>query len=205
MERWPTRGSGSRQQERSCLVEEGGVSFSSPATSPSDRSTVIFVLVEILAGAMSSILILVMTVGAASMVFHEGQLGAHRANGVAMGLLANLVGTLCHDIPVMLAQDVFMCTFFATMAANLLQSHPDMGAPFGTVAVAMGTASALQGVTFFLLGALRVGRAVQFVPTPVVSGYLSFCCPLASASAFICWRASPAGSSALSSCQRCSC
>jgi hypothetical protein len=143
----------------------------------SRRAWARFVLVELLAGAMVSVIAVVMNVGAMSMLFHEGQLPENRANGVSIALVctfvANVVASLAHGLPAVMANDAFMNAFYATMAAELLAAHPDLDAPFGTVAAAMGVAGALQGALFYLLGVSGLGRAVQFVPTPVVSGYLA--------------------------------
>ena len=37
----------------------------------------------------------------------------------------------------------------------------------------MGACAITQGLTFYLLGAATVGRAVQYIPSPVTIGYLA--------------------------------
>ena len=88
-------------------------------------------------------------------------------------VFGNVVSMATSQLQTVQTTDAFMSAFFANMAAGLLADHPDMEAPFATVAVAMGTSTALQGLIFWLMGAVHLGRAVQFVPTPVVSGYLA--------------------------------
>ena len=137
---------------------------------------------EVSVGTLASLLVLVMNVGSAGIVFHEADesdalhaLNGNVADAVTICLLCTTVGglaiSLSSGVPALVSADAFMGAFYVTLARNVIGGHPE--AAFGTVVVAIAFCSALQGVAFYLLGAARVGRAVQFVPTPVVSGYLA--------------------------------
>ena len=143
-----------------------------------DRSPLATVVVrELLAGSLVSLFVMVMNVGAAGIVFSEG--GPFRdyvGDALTICFLTTFVGSvgmyLFSACPAIISADAFMAAFFVTMAANLIDGH-GTAAPFGTVSVAIALTSAMQGLSFYLLGWARVGRAVQYVPTPVISGYLA--------------------------------
>eukprot|EP00966_Prymnesium_polylepis_P135721 3137383-Prymnesium_polylepis.2 len=138
---------------------------------------------EVCVGTLVSLLVVVMNVGAAGIVFHEAAesdslhaLSGGVADAVTICLLCTAVGQLTISLtsgcPALVSTDAFMGAFFVTMARTILEDHAP-AAPVGTVICAIGACSAMQGLAFYLLGAARVGRAVQYVPTPVISGYLA--------------------------------
>ena len=64
--------------------------------------------------------------------------------------------------------DSFFAALYGTMATSILARQPT--APLGTVAMAMGMVTLAAGASEYLLGVLRAGQAVQFVPAPIVAG-----------------------------------
>ena len=132
---------------------------------------------EVSVGTLASLLVLVMNVGSAGIVFHEADesyalhaLNGNVADAVTICLLCTAVGgmaiSLSSGVPALVSADAFMGAFYVTLARNIIGRQPE--AAFGTVVVSIAICSALQGFAFYLLGAARVGRAVQFVPTPVI-------------------------------------
>jgi MFS superfamily sulfate permease-like transporter len=136
--------------------------------SSSWRSQAAMWMREIMAGAVTSVVCVVLNVGAAQVVFHAGSpLGAFVGDAINMSLLSSFVGTIALSLfsgvsPIVATTDGFMCTFYATMCSSVL-AHPAAAvAPFGTVAVALAISTAAQGTFFYMLGVARIGKAVEY-------------------------------------------
>ncbi len=61
----------------------------------------------------------------------------------------------------------------ALLAASIAAEIPDEDTRFYTAVVAIGLTSVLAGGLYFVLGTLRLGDLVRFVPYPVVGGFLA--------------------------------
>ena len=133
---------------------------------------------EVVPALLTGLLSIIVNVGAAGIVFHEGTpLGAHAADAITLALLCTTAGSAAYALtsgcPALVQTDAFMGTFFLSMATRITDNPAGPERPFGTVAVAMAMVSAMTGLAYLLMGAAKVGRLVQYVPTPVISGYLA--------------------------------
>lgn len=59
----------------------------------------------------------------------------------------------------------------ATLAERLLELHPD-ASPLEPVLLTLSAATGLTGILICTLGLSRVGRAIRYVPYPVIGGFL---------------------------------
>ena len=131
-------------------------------------------LSDIPGGCVSALVMIVVDVSAASVIFASQP--AHAAQGANLCLL-------CGVLPPVLLQllsrtelrapycaDAFVASLFGAVATRL--SPPGSASPFGTLVVSMAITNLLLGVSFTMLGLARIGRVVQFVPAPVLAGFL---------------------------------
>jgi SulP family sulfate permease len=113
----------------------------------------------------------------AALIF-SGPLGAYLPAGLGLTLFAAmlllLVLALFGSIRGLVGsvQDT-TAAILALMAASLAARLPAGDRTFFTVVVAIGITTLLAGAFFFLLGTLRLGNLVRFVPFPVVGGFLA--------------------------------
>jgi sulfate permease, SulP family len=70
-------------------------------------------------------------------------------------------------------QDVSAAVLALIAAGIVARLGPDDPRTFLTVVLAIGLTSIVTGGTFFLLGSVRLGDLVRFVPYPVVGGFLA--------------------------------
>eukprot|EP00965_Chrysotila_dentata_P047521 1575905-Pleurochrysis_carterae.AAC.2 len=120
--------------------------------------------------------VVVLNVLAASAIFHQGYAyAAYVGHGMVISMLVAAVGPIVllalSKLPVIYCADTFVAALFSDMAASILTKNPK--APWATLCASMALSTALMGVSEWLLGALQVGKVVQFVPTPVMTGYLA--------------------------------
>uniref|UniRef100_A0A6S9X590 STAS domain-containing protein n=1 Tax=Chrysotila carterae TaxID=13221 RepID=A0A6S9X590_CHRCT len=160
---------GSPKQAYAKLIESSSVE--SPSHSPRQRA-----LNTALGGALSAMTVVVLNVLAASAIFHQGYAyAAYVGHGMVISMLVAAVGPIVllalSKLPVIYCADTFVAALFSDMAASILTKNPK--APWATLCASMALSTALMGVSEWLLGALQVGKVVQFVPTPVMTGYLA--------------------------------
>ncbi|KIM00610.1 Sulfate permease [Paramagnetospirillum magnetotacticum MS-1] len=84
----------------------------------------------------------------------------------ALGLLAPAFGSSARLIS-------SPCAPAAAMLSALAVTFTKQGLPAGSVVLLLGLTAFLAGVFQIVLGLLRVGRLIKFIPYPVVCGYLS--------------------------------
>ena len=91
---------------------------------------------------------------------------------IAGGLVAALIGRPQYQIsgPITSAA-VISASLVATLAANPLFSSP-AGLKVGTIATLVFLAVLLGGVLQVLFAALKLGRALKFIPQPVLAGFM---------------------------------
>ena len=135
-------------------------------------------LVDVFAGAICSTLSIAYSLSYAALIF-TGPLEHQLSYGVAVTFLSAAVGgaivALRSSIPFAIAgPDSSAVVIFATMAASLVghliaQGSGELLAP---VVIAMSLTTALTGALLCVLGFTRAGRAIRFVPYPVIGGFL---------------------------------
>ncbi len=141
-----------------------------------DRSTAVPVLSSSLVVSMG---ILVPVVSYPSLVF-SGSLQEFSGIGVGLGLVSAVILTLAlvvgGSIPGTVGAGqsepaVVLGVVVAAMAAQL-QASGASERLLPTVAVMMAIASLAVGAVFLLLGRLRMGNLIRFVPYPVIVGFI---------------------------------
>lgn len=134
---------------------------------------------EITAGAICSVVSLIFSLSYAALVF-SGPLSHWLAYGFAAALIATAAGggvmALRSSLPYALASPdasttAIVSTLVASLAGSLLAEGADdrLLAP---VLIAISLCAALSGLALFGLGIARAGRAVRFIPFPVIGGFL---------------------------------
>ena len=130
---------------------------------------------DIFAGALAALLVVVFNVITAGVVFTPGdELEDSMSNGVVLAFVTTCstgaVMLLLSPLPIVTGGDVFLAAMYGReMKPTLL----DQDEPFATLVVAMAMCSLFLGVTFWALGAAQAGKLVQFLPSPVMQGYLA--------------------------------
>src|SRR3974390_218294 len=135
-------------------------------------------LSDVFAGAICSTLSIAYSLSYAALIF-AGPLEHQLSYGVAVTFLsaavAGSVVALRSSIPFAIAgPDSSAVVIFAAMAASLVrhliaQGRNELVEP---VVIAMALATALTGLLLCVLGFTRAGRAIRFVPYPVIGGFL---------------------------------
>ena len=129
------------------------------------------------AGVVIGAIEVVLMVSFAALIF-SGGLAGHRPAGVSVLLLSAVVITAVQAVlgrlPGMLAvpQDT-VGAIAALMAASIAARLGGGPGVLPTVLAAIAVATLLLGAFQLLLGALRLGNLVRFVPYPVIGGFLA--------------------------------
>jgi sulfate permease, SulP family len=135
-------------------------------------------LIDLFAGAICSTLSIAYSLSYAALIF-AGPLEHQLSYGVAVTFLsaavAGAVVALGSSLPFAIAgPDSSAVVIFAAMATSLVrhlvtQGRNELVEP---VVIAMSLATALTGLLLCVLGFTRAGRAIRFVPYPVIGGFL---------------------------------
>jgi sulfate permease, SulP family len=131
----------------------------------------------ITAGAVAGVTNLAFTLSIAALLF-AGPLAGFVANGVGFVLLGacvmNSMLALLSSRPGMIAttQDG-PAVVLALVAATLAAVEPAGSATYATVVAAIALTTVATGATFLLLGQLRLGSLVRYLPYPLVGGFLA--------------------------------
>jgi sulfate permease, SulP family len=135
-------------------------------------------LADVFAGAICSTLSIAYSLSYAALIF-AGPLEHQLSYGVAVTFLsaavAGSVVALRSSLPFAIAgPDSSAVVIFAAMATSLVrhlvaQGHNEL---VGPVVIAMSLTTALTGLLLCALGVTRAGRAIRFVPYPVIGGFL---------------------------------
>ncbi len=134
---------------------------------------------DLLGGLAAALVALPQALGKGALVFlplglehvHVGIVAGLYA-AIAGGLVAALVGRPRYQIsgPITSAA-VISASLVATLAANPLFSSPS-GLKVGTIATLVFLAVLLGGLFQVLFAALKLGRALKFIPQPVLAGFM---------------------------------
>ena len=128
------------------------------------------------AGGVAGVLEVVLATSLAALVF-SGELSVHRPAGIGLALLGGAVVMLgiaaFSTLPFSVGsvQDT-TATILALVAARIAADVPRDEA-FLTVVLAIAVTTAAAGLFFFLLGTLRLGELVRYIPYPVIGGFLA--------------------------------
>ena len=135
-------------------------------------------MIDVFAGAICSTLSIAYSLSYAALIF-SGPLEHQLSYGVAVTFLSAAVGgaivALRSSLPFAVAgPDSSAVVIFAAMATTLVgrllaQGSHELLEP---VVIAMSLATALTGALLCVLGFTRAGRAIRFVPYPVIGGFL---------------------------------
>jgi sulfate permease, SulP family len=135
-------------------------------------------LVDLFAGAICSTLSITYSLSYAALIF-SGQLEHQLSYGIALTFLSAAVAgsivALRSSLPFAIAgPDSSAVVIFAAMAASLVrhliaQGRNELVEP---VIIVMSLTTALTGLLLCVLGFTRAGRAIRFVPYPVIGGFL---------------------------------
>ena len=135
-------------------------------------------LIDVFAGAICSTLSIAYSLSYAALIF-TGPLEHQLAYGVAVTFLSAAVGgaivALRSSIPFAIAgPDSSAVVIFATMAATLVRQLIAQGGGelLAPVVISMSLTTLLTGALLCVLGFTRAGRAIRFVPYPVIGGFL---------------------------------
>jgi sulfate permease, SulP family len=121
---------------------------------------------------------IVLTMSLAALIF-SGPLSPHLPTAIGLSLLAAAVMMLVSSLFSSVAgavgsvQDT-SAAILAVIAVSITTRLDISGdEAFYTVVAAMMVASLAMGLTFYLLGALRLGGLIRFIPYPVVGGFMA--------------------------------
>ena len=159
------------------IDEDEGLPPPTRAPSYSTTTRLKKLLPDVSAGLVSTLLVLVLNVSGAGLVCADAALRPHVDILVVLSLMCTAVSTAvlaCLSPTVVVVNiDAFGASQFYHMARHIVAHEPAPAAPFCTTLVAMAVASLIIGLCFLLLGVLKAGKAVQFLPSPVMAGYLA--------------------------------
>ena len=135
-------------------------------------------LVDIFAGAVCSVLSVAYCLSYAALIF-TGPLEHYLSYGIAVTFLSAAIGgtivALRSSLPFAVAgPDSSISVVIAALVTTLVQRLVAGGATdlLGPVLIAMSLATGLTGLLLCVLGFTHAGRAIRFVPYPVIGGFL---------------------------------
>jgi len=135
-------------------------------------------LIDIFAGAVCSVLTIAYSLSYAALIF-AGPLEPHLSYGIAVTFLSAAVGgaivALRSSLPFAVAgPDSSISVVIAALVATVVQRVASTGATdlLGPALIAMSLATAATGLLLCVLGFTHAGRAIRFVPYPVIGGFL---------------------------------
>jgi len=131
-------------------------------------------------GCIIGLFVAVIQVSFAALIF-SGSLEFFLPRGIGICLTAAIVMLLWVALRGSLPGLVGMpqdspAAILAAIVAGVVASFPSAAAPseaFLTALAIMALSSLLTGITFYLLGAFRLGNIIRYIPYPVVGGFLA--------------------------------
>jgi SulP family sulfate permease len=144
-----------------------------------EHGKVLAKLTDVFAGAICSILSIAYCLSYAALIF-SGPLQPQLSYGIAITFLSAAISGAIVALRSSLffavaGPDSSISVVLAALVATLIQrlvanGSPDLLAP---TLIAMSLATALTGLALCVLGFTRAGRAIRFVPFPVIGGFLA--------------------------------
>ncbi|ACC74115.1 SLC26A/SulP transporter family protein [Paraburkholderia phymatum] len=160
-------------------------STSESASASTSRSTsaprVAGLLGDLTAGAVSTLVMLCYAMSLGTLIF-SADLARYAELGVPTALISCIVTALVIALTSSMrlniaGPDSNATAFLAGVAAGVASSvHADGGSPATiilTVLIAIALCSVLTGIVLFAIGSSRRSRSLQFLPYPVVGGFLA--------------------------------
>ncbi len=132
------------------------------------------------AGVLAGLIDLGVILSLAALIF-SGQLAGFVANGIGLLLVGagvmNIALALLSTRPAIIggvqdAPAVVVALIAASVAAQM-PAGSDAAATYATVVVAIALTTLITGAAFVLLGQLRLGSLVRYLPYPVIGGFLA--------------------------------
>ncbi|WP_437676125.1 SLC26A/SulP transporter family protein [Sorangium sp. So ce131] len=135
---------------------------------------------SLVAGLVSGTLVVTFDISLGALIFNHG-LGQYLSKGIGIFLISSvvvgvLVSLLSSYKPVIAAPQEDAAVILASMASAIATgiAQKDPGAsPFPTIVTAIAITSVVAGGFFLLLGILRLGILVRFIPYPVAGGFIA--------------------------------
>ena len=135
-------------------------------------------LTDVFAGTICSVLTITYSLSYAALIF-SGPLAHFLSYGIAVTFMSAAVGgafvALRSSLPFAVAgPDSSISVVIAALVATVLQRVAAGGDTdlLGPALIAMALATALTGLLMCVLGFTHAGRAIRFLPYPVVGGFL---------------------------------
>src|ERR1700680_3980404 len=135
-------------------------------------------LTDVFAGTICSVLTITYSLSYAALIF-SGPLAHFLSYGIAVTFMSAAVGgaycALRSPLPFAVAgPDSSISVVIAALVATVLQRVAAGGDTdlLGPAIIAMALATALTGLLLCVLGFTHAGRAIRFVPYPVIGGFL---------------------------------
>jgi sulfate permease, SulP family len=132
---------------------------------------------ELVAGAISGTLIVTFGISLAALIF-TGDLGRHVPAGIGVVLFSSFIIGATVSLrgsfkPVISAPQENTSVILALMASAVSQKIPAGTDALPTILACFAMASIATGALFAILGQLRLGKIVHYIPSPVVGGFLA--------------------------------
>lgn len=133
---------------------------------------------DVIAGLICSLLSIAYCLSYAALIF-SGPLSQWLSYGIAITFLSAAVSAAIYalrsSIPFAIASPdtstaALMASLVAAMAARL--AHEGHGDLLPAILVGVSLTTAATGIVLYALGKLKAGRAIRFVPFPVIGGFL---------------------------------
>ena len=134
---------------------------------------------DVFGGAVCSVLSISYCLSYAALIF-SGPLTPWLGHGISITFISAAmlaaIAAIGSSLPIMIAgpdssTSAVVATLSAALAEHMLATNPAADL-LGPTAITLAVVTASTGVFMLLLGALRGGRAIRYVPYPVIGGFL---------------------------------
>jgi sulfate permease, SulP family len=170
------------QSARKCRLDQSQKGIAGLQSTDNSPATGIMdipgLLKAFFAAAVVGVMAVTFALSLAAMIY-AGPLAPYLSQGIGLTLIGAavmaLMGPLTLSYRGTLVQPQDVSTILLSISAGAIASLPAISAQaaFSTVVALAGLTSIAIGATAYLLGVLKLGYLVRFVPFPVVSGFLA--------------------------------
>lgn len=135
-------------------------------------------LPSVTAGLVNGVLNIFVAIAFAGLIY-SGELSSHRLAAIGIMLMGVVIFTalsaFTSAFPNVISsiQDSPAAILAVVAAAITVDSAASSNELFFTVVATVGAASVLTGITFLILGQLKLGNLIRFIPYPVIGGFLA--------------------------------
>ncbi|HRI72208.1 MAG TPA: SulP family inorganic anion transporter, partial [Polyangium sp.] len=135
------------------------------------------VLSGIFAGVMSGTLVATFSITLAALIF-SGNLTQYLSRGIGMALAGSAIVGVIVSLgssfrPAIAAPQENTAVVLALVSSAIGTNMAGRADPFPTIVAVFSLSALVTGGVFLLLGVLRLGTLVRFIPYPVVGGFLA--------------------------------